>query len=254
MNAFAVVESLASPNRYQRSTAGPLTRPELELVQGPGDPLAFGGLFSSKEINVGDTWTVGDDLARALTGYDTLTANQLEASLKSLDDAQAELTLKGHVRGSVLGGEGSMGLIGSATFDRKLSVVTKLRVDRAEVRQAGPVESGLDMQSSLSIERLPASIPPELTDAAISGLPKVSEPGRDLLTFTSPDGIYTLLHDRAWHIASDDIRQVVFKRLDRGELIAQCNLVAGPNIGKGQHQDVSQFRDDVKKALGNAHK
>jgi hypothetical protein len=32
--------------------------------------------------------------------------------------------------------------------------------------------------------------------------------------------------------------------------VAQCNLTAGPNAGKGRHQDLEQFRDDIRKSLG----
>ncbi len=232
------------------SPGGPLNRSELELVQGPGDPMSFWGLFSTKEVKVGDTWTVADEVARSLSGYDSLVQNQLEVTLKSLDEAQAELTIKGQVRGSALGGDGAMGLIGSAVFDRKANQVKRLRVDRAEIRQPGPVETGLDMQSTLTIDREPVEIPAELSDSAVGALPKLAQLGSELLIFTSPDGTYTFLHDRAWHLASDDIRQVVFKKLDRGDVVAQCNLVVGPNAGKGRHQDVTEFREDVKKALG----
>ena len=44
---------------------------------------------------------------------------------------------------------------------------------------------------------------------------------------------------------------MVLKRLDRGEMVAQCNLAVGPNAGKGRHQDLGQFRDDLRKALGD---
>jgi len=42
----------------------------------------------------------------------------------------------------------------------------------------------------------------------------------------------------------------VLKRLDRGASVAQCNLALGPSAGKGRHQDLDQFRDDIKRALG----
>ena len=61
----------------------------------------------------------------------------------------------------------------------------------------------------------------------------------------------SLLHDRDWHIYWDDDRQAIFKRLDRGEMVAQCSLSAGPNAGKGRHQDLDQFKTDLKKALGD---
>ena len=60
-----------------------------------------------------------------------------------------------------------------------------------------------------------------------------ASPGRDLLLFNAPDGKYTLLHDRDWHLYWDDARQAVLKRLDRGELVAQCNLAGRPERRQG---------------------
>ena len=68
------------------SPGGPLTRSELELVQGPGDPLALRSLLPYEPVAVGDRWTVGDLAARNLSGYDALASNALEATLESADD------------------------------------------------------------------------------------------------------------------------------------------------------------------------
>ena len=43
---------------------------------------------------------------------------------------------------------------------------------------------------------------------------------------------------------------MALRRVEKGEMIAQCNLSIGPEVGKGRHQDTKAFRDDVKKALG----
>src|SRR5262249_47658157 len=75
-------------------------------------------------------------------------------------------------------------------------------------------------------------------------------PGRELLILIAPEGKYSLLHDRDWHIYWDDVRLTVLKRLDRGEVVAQCNLMIGPHAGKGRHQDLGRFRDDIRRALG----
>ena len=32
-------------------------------------------------------------------------------------------------------------------------------------------------------------------------------------------------------------------------MVAQCNLAAGPGAGKGRHQDLAQFRDDLRRSL-----
>jgi hypothetical protein len=232
------------------SPGGPLTRPELELVQGPCDPLALATLLPEKPVAVGDHWPVGDEAARSLSGYDALAVNALRATLESLDDASARIALKGEVRGAVLGGEGVITCSGTLTFDRRQGRITSLRVDRSEDRQPGPVEAGLDVTSTLTLDRGAAEPPPELAEAALAGLPTDPSPARELLLYAPPEGQYTLLHDRAWHTFAEDSRRTVLKRLDRGEVVAQCNLSAGPHAGKGRHQDLQQFRDDIRRALG----
>ena len=71
-----------------------------------------------------------------------------------------------------------------------------------------------------------------------------------MLSFTPPGGKFTLLHDRDWHTFTESTRLTVLKWLDHGEVVAQCNLAAGPDAGRGRHQDLGQFRDDIRRALG----
>ena len=236
------------------SLGGPLTRSELELVSGPGDPLALPALLPGKPVAVGDHWIVGELAARNLSGYDALAANSLEATLEAVDADSARVRLLGSIRGAALGGEGAMACDGSFRFDRRTGQVAELTFRRAETRRPGPVESGLDVKSTLTVTRaaVPADEAPSLDDNLASlarNDPASSD--RSLLLFRSPDGSYTLLHDRDWHLYWDDSRQVVFKRLDRGEMVAQCNLTVGPDAGKGRHQDLTQFRDDLRKGLGS---
>lgn len=233
------------------SLGGPLTRGELELVGGPGDPLALPALLPPGPVRVGDRWTVGELAAKNLSGYDALAANTLEATVEAVTADSARVRLLGQIRGVALGGEGTMACDGSFTFDRKAGRVDRLDLRRAETRRPGPVESGLDVRSTLTVTRAGAAAAETgLDDATLAAARADSAPGRDLLLFRSPDGKYSLLHDRDWHLYWDDPRQAVFKRLDRGEMVAQCNIAAGPDAGRGRHQDVAQFRDDLKKALG----
>ena len=74
-------------------------------------------------------------------------------------------------------------------------------------------------------------------------------PRSELLRITAPGGRATLLVDRHWHIFWEDSRLSVLKRLDGGQIVAQCNLMAAPNAGKGRHQDPGQFRDDIRRGL-----
>jgi hypothetical protein len=248
--ALLVVERLDGDGSVVAvSPAGPLTRSELELVQGLGDPLALGDLLPSQPVAVGEHWRPRAAAALALSGYDTLSSNKLDAALESVDNARAWIRLKGQIQGSALLGPGTITCEGFATYDRQAGRIDQLELKRTETRQPGPIEAGLDVKSTLSVTCRPAEPPAALTEASLAGTSLEVTPERELLRLTTPGGKATILHDRHWHAFWDDPKLSVLKRLERGQVIAQCNLMVGPAAGQGRHQDVSQFRDDVRRAL-----
>jgi hypothetical protein len=232
------------------SPAGPMTRAELELVEGLGDPLVLPELLPDRPVDKGQSWKLPDSVVFTLTDYDELKSSTLEATLKELDDKEAQIQIRGEVQGSARGGAGTITCKGTAHFDRMEGLVDRLEVNRIENRQAGPVEAGLEVKSTLKILRRPARLASELSDEAMAKVPLETSPQRQLLQLISPDGKYNVLHDRQWHTYWDDPKLIVLKRMEKGKVIAQCNLTAGPPAGKGKHQDLDQFRDDVRRALG----
>jgi hypothetical protein len=231
------------------SPAGPLSWSELELVQGVGDPLALADLLPEKPVAAGDRWKVREAAAKAMSGYDTITSSNLEAVLESADESKARIRLKGRVEGSAFGGPGVIGCDGFATFDREALRLEHLDLNRVETRQAGPVEAGLDMKSTLIVTRRSAEPPEALSDSALAGVPLAHSRESELLRIIAPGGRATILADRNWHIFWEDARTAILKRLDGGQVIAQFNLMAGPQAGKGRHQDPAQFRDDIRRGL-----
>ncbi len=246
-----LVAELQNGQPFTFSPGGPLTRTELDLVQGPGDPLIFPLLLPDRPVGVGDTWALGADVARALSDYDALATNTLKAKLEALDADTARAHLAGEVRGAARGGEGTVTIEGTLTFDRKVNLITRLDLTRTEVRQPGHVETGFRFEGTLTVARAPTGVPARLTDAALEPLPLEGQPHLALLRFVSPTNTYSFLHDRDWHLFWDDARVAVLKRLDHGEFLAQLNLALGPNAGQGRHQDPAQFRADVREALGD---
>ncbi len=232
------------------SAGGPLTRWELEMVQVPGDPLGLLGLLPDREVNLGDKWPVSAFTARNLSDYDTITSNGLEAKLDSLTDDLAEVRVGGVVKGSVRGGDGEIRISGRYTFDRKAKRISKVTLDRDETRKQGLVEWGLAAKSRLLVERTPCDTPKQLSDDAMATLSKDGDPRREWLVLEAPDAKFSLEHDRDWHLTLETPRQIVLKRIDKADLVAQCNLSVGPGAGKGKHQDLDEFRADLKKALG----
>src|SRR5208282_5059787 len=231
------------------SPAGPMTRSELELVQGLGDPLTLADFLPQQPVTKGRAWKLPESAVVSLTGYDAVKSSTMEATLEQLDEAAARVRLKGEVQGSALGGAGTITCEGFLNFDRQAGLVDRLEVNRVESRQPGPVEAGLDVKSTLTVLRRPARLVPELDDAAVANLTLDTSPQRQLLQLISPDDKYNLLHDRQWHTYWDDPKLIVLKRLDKGKVVAQCNLAAGPGAGKGRHQDLAQFRDDLRRSL-----
>jgi hypothetical protein len=222
------------------SPSGPLTRSELELVQAVGDPLAMGDLLPGG---------VGESAARGLTGYDAISANTMDASLESVDGTKARIRIQGRIEGSVMGGQGQIGCEGLVTFDRQMGWIDRLEVNRNETRSPGPIELGLELKSTLTMTRHPEQAPATLSDAALVNLGLEITPRSEQLVVLTPDGKASLLHDRHWHGYWDDPKLVILKRVEGAQVVAQCNLSVGPAAGRGKHQDPTQFRDDIRRAL-----
>jgi hypothetical protein len=233
------------------SPGGPLTRQELDVVQGPVDPLVWPLLLSTKAVGVGETWALSPEVARSVSDYDALASQTLRAKLESMDEATATIRVGGEVRGACRGGEGTMGVDGTVRYDRRAGRIVEVKLRRTETRRPGQVEAGFHFEGTITATRTPlGSIPAELTDGILDALPAADTAAAERLRFQPPEGSYVLYHDRDWHLFWEDARLAVLKRLDHGELVAQCNLSAGPDAGPGKHQDPSQFREDIKEALG----
>lgn len=235
---------------FSFSPGGPLTRSELDLIQVPADPLDLPGLLPQRKVKVQESWLVSTDAARSLSGYDAIAVNGLRAVLLKFDDDRAVVRLKGEVRGASLGGLGKIAIDGTCEFDRRAGWIDSVRLDRVELREAGPVEAGLDVKSSVSLTRSAIEPPAELNDENTERLAVDATADRALLTATSPDGSFSFAHDRDWHLFSENVKRIVLRRVERGEVTAQCNLTVGPKAGRGRHQDPKQFRDDIRAALG----
>ncbi len=231
------------------SPSGPLTWPELELVQGIGDPLALPGLLPSQSVAVGERWNVAKAAAQAVSGYDEITLNDLAATLESVAGTKARIRLKGKIEGKAFGGPGIIICDGFLTFDLEKARIDQLELNRVETRQAGPVEAGLDLKSTLTVSRAATEPSAVLSDKALANLSVQINPQRELLIMTGPGGGSTLLHDRHWHQFWSDPKLMVLKRLEGGQVIAQCNLMVATPAGAGRHQDLGQFRDDIRRGL-----
>lgn len=250
-----VVAERTSGGLTVASPLGPLTRSELELVQVPADPLELGALLAPGPIGLGGHWPIPDAAALSLAGYDRIEANALQGRLVSFDEKSARIEIEGEVAGEHLGARGRTTVSASLLLDRSASRVTDLTLRRGENRRAGPVEPGVEMQSTLRVSRKGgADVGPVVSSVseAIAGLASDQPmPGAwmDLLLI-APGDRFAIRHDRSWYLVGEDDRQVVVRRLERGGSSVQLNLINGPLLKPGERPDPQGFRNEVREALG----
>jgi hypothetical protein len=74
--------------------------------------------------------------------------------------------------------------------------------------------------------------------------------GSTLLTHDSKEGEFTLLHDRRWHVVADNQASTILRLVDRGDLIAQCNISRLKDMPEGKQLALDAFQEEVGSTLG----
>jgi hypothetical protein len=131
-------------------------------------------------------------------------------------------------------------------FDQARKRVIFLAILVKEKRAVGHVGPGLDTVAKLIMKLTPIDASQHLADAG-DEVPPLS-PTVSQLNFVNEKGNYAFQYDRRWYVTSDEPKLAVLRFIDRGELVAQCNISALP-IAKSP-ATLAQFQQDVQKSLG----
>lgn len=233
---------------YSRS--GPLTYDELELLQSPGDPLAALALLPPKPVDVGESWPAPDWAVQMLTGLEAVLKSQMTCQLVSVDAGVAHVTFQGRIEGAALGAATTVEVSGSYRFDLDRRCLTQFTLKQKEQRSVGAVTPGMDVVAEVEWNRRPIEDPGPLTDAVVSAIPLRLETASLKLQFETPWGV-RLLHGRHWHVFHQSDKVGVLRLIDKGQLIAQCNVSKIPDADPGQHTPVEQFLQDIHESLGD---
>jgi uncharacterized protein YjeT (DUF2065 family) len=96
----------------------------------------------------------------------------------------------------------------------------------------------------------PAAAPAELAPQATAGLTLEPQAGQTLLELPLPAAGIELTHDRRWRVMTEEHDTTVLRLVDRGDLVAQCNLSPRPALAQSEQLTLEGFQDDVRRALG----
>ena len=111
----------------------------------------------------------------------------------------------------------------------------------------------LDVVAHLHLEVAPiaAAAAPALAEEELKDLPLDLKTAGDRLSYQSSAKNYRFLHPRSWHVMDERPELTVFRMVERGELVAQCNIATPPVAKSNEPPSLEQFQKEVEKALGS---
>lgn len=231
------------------SPQNPLTYEELELIRPPLDSLTAVALLPTDRVEVGEKWETPRWAVQFLTAMEAVESSGLTCTLESATDDVAKVTLKGEIKGGFLGASSEIKLSGFYLFDLKDHYLKSMELVQTETRSVGAVTPGLKVTAKVTLERQPQAAA-ALTDELVAGVPREPEPGLLLLLMEAADWRARVYHDRLWHLFHQNSMVAVLRLMDKGSLVAQCNVTPIGPAPPGKHVGEQQFQDDIQKAIG----
>jgi hypothetical protein len=202
-------------------------------------------------MKVGSQWPLADATVARLLGLEAISEQDIACAFDSVKDNVAIVSLAGKVTGAVGGVSSDIELKGKLNFDLKQRAVTWLTLAYKENRAIGHAQPGFEVLTTLRMVVAPIQPVAELSDKALAGLLLKADGGQTLIELTSEAGGFQLTHDRRWRVILERSDITVMRLVDRGDLIAQCNITPRPALAKDQQLSMEGFQDDVKRVLGN---
>ena len=244
---IAVDKSDSSP-AVLFSPAGALSREELDLIEVPGNTLVIDQLLPAESMGLGGSWKLKDQALADLLALEAVSWTDVEAMLASVSDGVAHVSAAGNVSGAVGGVSTEIELKIKYRFDLKTRRIAYLALLIKEKRSVGHVGPGLDTVAKVIVTIQPIAASDKLTAATLEQVPDKITPELSQLSYASQGGKFRFNHDRRWYLTSDDAKLSIWRMLDRGELVAQCNMSALSSAKKPI--TLAEFQRDVQTSLG----
>ncbi len=232
------------------SPSGPLTSDEFDLLDIPGNSLWLDLLLPNEAVPVSHTWKSPDETWAALLGLDALSQNEIQSVLSEVKGDVAEISLAGGVSGAVGGVSSDMDIKGKYQFDLKQKRITWFTLAVKEKRSVGHVGPGLDVIAKLTMDVKPIEKAEHLTDEAVAEISLAPRTDETELVYESPTNGIRFNYDRDWHVTGQDAQTVVLRRVERGDLLAQCNVTSAAKNDNEKPIGLVEFQRQVETALG----
>jgi hypothetical protein len=225
-----------------------LAREELDLVDLPGHSLVLDDLLPAQSVALGESWKLTDDTLTALLCLDAVGWSDVQCVLGEVKDQVADIAAAGNVSGATGGIATDIELKIKLKFNLASGRITDFAMLIKEKRAVGHIGPGLDTVAKVLVKITPINASRTLTRELISRAPKAATPEQLALNYAPKHGRFRFDYERRWYITGDEPKLAVLRLLDRGELVAQCNISALPPVTKPV--ELAEFQRDVERSLG----
>lgn len=230
---------------------GPLTREELELTGEQFDTLALTGLLPAKEVSVGATWKLSNEVVQSLCGFEGLTGQELRCKLEEVKNNVARITATGTATGIDLGALAKLKIDASCLFDLNCHRIVALEWKQQDERDQGPASPATTVQTTTTLRRTPIEQPPSLNEVALVSVPAGEPPPQmTQLTHHEAKDRYDLAYSRDWQMVAQTDDHVVMRLLDQGDFIAQVTITPWTRARPGEHLTADAFQKAMASTPG----
>jgi hypothetical protein len=228
--------------------AEPLKREELDLIEVPGSSLVIEDLLPEAPVASGESWKITDTTLAALLCLDAVSWCDSSGILGDVRDGIADIAVGGTLNGAVGGIATEIELKIKMKFDVSARRITQFAMLVKEKRAVGHVGPGLDTVAKIIINISPIPHSQQLTAAVLQSVPAATAPEQLALAYSPKGGQFRVQYDRRWYLTEDEPKLAVMRMVDRGELVAQCNISPLPKLEKAI--PLAEFQRDVQRTLG----
>lgn len=231
----------------------PLTRDELELIEVPFNSLLLDGLLPDQAVAIGESWKQSPEVMSRLLILDAVSSTDVESMLKEIDKkGRAVVQVAGSVAGAIEGVATEIDIKCQYLADLERHRIVSLAANIKETRPIGHIGPGLAVVAKLQMTVKPLAESTELSGDALAKRSFELTPAAEKLAYQPGAGMPKLLYDRRWHLIKETSELTVLRFVDRGELVAQCNLVGRTNTDGGKAVTLGKFQTEIEKALGQS--
>jgi hypothetical protein len=197
---------------------------------------------------VGEPWKLTDETLVALLCLDAVGWSDVQCVLGEVKNQVADVAAAGNVSGAVAGIATELELKIKFKFNMAAGRITDFALLIKEKRAVGHIGPGLDTVAKLLIRITPIATSRSLTSEVLARAPQTPAPELLALSYAPKHGRFRLDYDRRWYVTGDESKLAVLRLLDRGELVAQCNVSALPAVTKPV--TLPEFQRDIERTLG----